>query len=72
MECAQRPGYAQAGILKLIFSFDFTNTSAGSKRRIWRSLAFAACAGFSISIFQSNIFTGMACSHCWALPFFSS
>ncbi len=46
------------------FSSHFTNASAGSKRRTWRSLAFAACAGFSISFLLSKIFTGMACSHC--------
>jgi hypothetical protein len=33
---------------------------------------FCCLRGFSISIFQSKVFTGMACSHCWALPFFSS
>ena len=49
----ERPGYAQAGILKLLFSFDFTNTSAGSKRRKWRSLAFAGCSGLPFLIFQS-------------------
>jgi hypothetical protein len=53
--------------LNLPFSSHFTNASAGSKRPNWRSLAFAACAGYSISIFLSKIFTGMACSHCWVL-----
>ena len=68
----ERPGYVTCRTLNLPFSFHFTNASAGSKRPNWRSLAFAACAGFSISIFLSEIFTGMACSHCWALPFYSS
>jgi hypothetical protein len=67
----QRPGYVTCRILNLPFSFYFTNASAGSKRRSWRSLAFAACAGFSISIFLSKIFTGMACSHCYGLPLYS-
>jgi len=49
----ERPGYTQAGILNLLFSSDFTNTSAGSKRRNWRSLAFAACSGLFFLIFQS-------------------
>jgi len=67
----ERPGYVTCRTLNLPFLSHFTNASAGSKRRNWRSLAFAACAGFSISIFLSKIFTGMACSHCWALPFYS-
>ncbi len=70
--CSQRPGYVTCRTLNLPFSSHFTNASAGSKRPNWRSLAFAACAGFSIFIFLSKIFTGMACSHCWALPFYSS
>ena len=62
--CTQRPGYVTCRTLNLLFSFHFTNASAGSKRLNWRSLAFAACVGFSISFFLSKIFTGMACSHC--------
>ena len=55
MECAQRPGYVPCRTLNLPFSFHFTNASAGSKRRSWRSLAFAACAGFP-SQFSSRRF----------------
>jgi hypothetical protein len=42
-------------ILNLPFPFHFTNASAVSKRRSWRSLAFAACAGFP-SPFSSRRF----------------
>jgi hypothetical protein len=43
----ERPGYVTCRTLNLPFSSQLKNASAGSKRRTWRSLAFAACAGFS-------------------------
>jgi hypothetical protein len=54
-DCVQRPGYVTCRILNLPFPFHFTNASAVSKRRSWRSLAFAACAGFP-SPFSSRRF----------------
>jgi hypothetical protein len=37
-----------------------------AKDEIGEAWLLLPCAGFSISIFQSKIFTGMACSHCSA------
>ena len=49
----ERPGYVTCRTLNLPFSFQFSNASAGSKRRKWRSLAFADCSGLFILFFQS-------------------
>jgi hypothetical protein len=49
------PGYPQARILEINLFIPFHQNSAGSKRRNWRSLAFAVCAD-SLSLFSFSGF----------------
>jgi hypothetical protein len=49
------PGYPQARILEINLFIPFHQNSAGSKRRNWRSLAFADCAD-SHSLFSFSGF----------------